>query len=224
MCSVSAERWEGLIPSASAARDEMWLWKAVRSGITLPTTIPWRSLGFTAGTESKQAFPASQIRSRKLAFLTPNLPTPAPPPATPLPVSPPPLPPPPRGGEDEGEGASILSKPQRPDFGAEALHVPELDVFVAADQIGQIRELDRALVGPVGEIGQRLLDEAPVLADEGALDLSPLGAAERVEGRAAEAPQSGEQAERPVEPCPELDLFLEPQGAQDRKSTRLNSS
>src|SRR3970040_782922 len=161
MCSVRAERWEGLIPSARPPSDEMWLWKAVRSGITLPTTIPWRSLGFTAGTESKQAFPASRIRSRKLAFLTPHSLTPPPTSATRLMVAPSPyplpltLPSPPSGGEDEGEGASILSKPQRPDFGAEALHVPELDVFVAADQIGQIRELDRALVSTVGEIGAR---------------------------------------------------------------------
>src|SRR3989304_1304104 len=86
----------------------------------------------------------------------PTSPPPAPTSAPPLMVAPSPSPPPlplpspPSGGEDEGEGASILSKPQRPDFGAEALHVPELVVFVAADQIGQIRELDRARVSPVG--------------------------------------------------------------------------
>jgi hypothetical protein len=43
------------MPSASAASEEMWLWKAVRSGITEPTTSPSRSLGRTPGAESKQA-------------------------------------------------------------------------------------------------------------------------------------------------------------------------
>ena len=64
MCSVRALKAVGLIPSASAAIDEMWDWNAVRSGITEPTTRPSTSFGLTAGTESKQAFPASQIRSR----------------------------------------------------------------------------------------------------------------------------------------------------------------
>ena len=64
MCSVRALSVLGRMPSASAAIDEMWLWNAVRSGITEPTTRPSRSFGFTAGTESKHALPASQIRSR----------------------------------------------------------------------------------------------------------------------------------------------------------------
>ena len=64
MCSVRALSALGRMPSASAARDEMWLWNAVRSGMTEPTTRPSRSRGRTAGTESKQALPASQIRSR----------------------------------------------------------------------------------------------------------------------------------------------------------------
>jgi hypothetical protein len=64
MCSVRALKALGLIPSASAAIDEMWDWNAVRSGITEPTTSPSTSLGFTAGTASKHAFPASQMRSR----------------------------------------------------------------------------------------------------------------------------------------------------------------
>ena len=64
MCSVRALSVLGRIPSASAAIDEMWLWNAVRSGITEPTTRPSTSFGFTAGIESKHALPASQIRSR----------------------------------------------------------------------------------------------------------------------------------------------------------------
>ena len=64
MCSVRALSVLGRMPSASAASEEIWLWKAVRSGITEPTTSPSRSLGLTLGTESKHAFPASQIKSR----------------------------------------------------------------------------------------------------------------------------------------------------------------
>ena len=64
MCSVRAESVLGVMPRASAASALMWLWNAVRSGITLPTTSPSRSLGLSAGVESKHAFPASQIRSR----------------------------------------------------------------------------------------------------------------------------------------------------------------
>src|SRR5712691_1788017 len=82
MCSVRALRALGRMPSASAAIDEMWLWNAVRSGITLPTTMPSTSRGFTPGTESKQALPASQIRSRYVALRTPNFVTPAPTSAT----------------------------------------------------------------------------------------------------------------------------------------------
>src|SRR5919109_950696 len=82
MCSVRALKALGRMPSASAASDEMWLWNAVRSGITEPTTRPSRSRGFTAGTESKHALPASQMRSRYVAFRTPNFDTPAPTSAT----------------------------------------------------------------------------------------------------------------------------------------------
>ncbi len=64
MCSVRALSELGRMPSASAAIDEMWLWNAVRSGMTEPTTRPSTSFGFTAGSESKHALPASQIRSR----------------------------------------------------------------------------------------------------------------------------------------------------------------
>jgi hypothetical protein len=64
MCSVRALSTLGVMPSASAAMDEMWLWKAVRSGMTEPTTSPSMSLGFSAGMESKHALPASQMRSR----------------------------------------------------------------------------------------------------------------------------------------------------------------
>src|SRR5437867_5619703 len=78
MCSVRADSADGLMPSASAASDEMWLWKAVRSGITEPTTRPSTSFGLTLGTESKHALPASQIRSRYPALRTPNFETPAP--------------------------------------------------------------------------------------------------------------------------------------------------
>ena len=66
------------MPSASAAIDEMWLWNAVRSGITEPTTMPSRSAGRRPGTESKHALPASQIRSRYVAFRTPKRVMPAP--------------------------------------------------------------------------------------------------------------------------------------------------
>src|SRR5437867_5645042 len=82
MCSVRADSADGLMPSASAASDEMWLWNAVRSGMTEPTTRPSTSFGLTPGTESKHALPASQIRSRYPALRTPNLETPAPTSAT----------------------------------------------------------------------------------------------------------------------------------------------
>src|SRR5918995_1470066 len=82
MCSVRALSALGLMPSASAASEEMWLWNAVRSGMTEPTTRPSRSFGLTAGTESKQALPASQMRSRYDALRTPNFETPAPTSAT----------------------------------------------------------------------------------------------------------------------------------------------
>src|SRR5690242_17774164 len=50
--------------------------------MTEPTTSPSTSLGFTPGTESKHALPASQIRSRYDALRTPNFDTPAPTSAT----------------------------------------------------------------------------------------------------------------------------------------------
>src|SRR5438552_13870862 len=78
MCSVRALSAVGRMPSASAAIEAMWLWNAVRSGMTEPTTSPSRSRGFTPGIESKHAFPASQIRSRYEALRTPNFVTPAP--------------------------------------------------------------------------------------------------------------------------------------------------
>src|ERR1051325_988824 len=82
MCSVRALSTLGLMPSASAASEEMWLWNAVRSGITEPTTSPSTSRGRSPGTESKHALPASQMRSRYVAFRTPNFETPAPTSAT----------------------------------------------------------------------------------------------------------------------------------------------
>ena len=82
MCSVRALSAVGRMPSASAAIEAMWLWNAVRSGMTEPTTSPSRSRGFTPGTESKHALPASQIRSRYEALRTPNFDTPAPTSAT----------------------------------------------------------------------------------------------------------------------------------------------
>ena len=52
--------------------------KAVRSGITEPTTMPSRSAGRRPGTESKHALPASQMRSRYVALRTPKRVMPAP--------------------------------------------------------------------------------------------------------------------------------------------------
>src|SRR3990167_5147976 len=82
MCSVRALSALGRMPRASATSEAMCDWKAVRSGITEPTTRPSRSLGLTPGMESKHALPASQTRSRYVAFRTPNFDTPAPTSAT----------------------------------------------------------------------------------------------------------------------------------------------
>src|SRR5918993_5898554 len=82
MCSVRALSVRGLMPSASAASEEMWLWNAVRSGMTDPTTRPSTSFGVSPGTESKHALPASHTRSRYVALRTPNFDTPAPTSAT----------------------------------------------------------------------------------------------------------------------------------------------
>src|SRR5262249_32836434 len=97
----------------------------------------------------------------------------------------------------------------------EALHVAELDVLVAADDVGQVRQLHGALVALGRERGQRLLDEGAVLADELTLDATDLGRAERIERGAAQAPQSDQRPERGIEPAlAELQLVLEPHGAQ----------
>ena len=59
------------MPSASAAIDEMWLWNAVRSGITEPTTRPSRSAGLRPGrVEARLARFPDQVAV--LAFRTPN--------------------------------------------------------------------------------------------------------------------------------------------------------
>src|SRR2546430_7442727 len=63
MCSVRADSADGLMPSASAASDEMWLWNAVRSGMTEPTTRPSTSFGLTPGTESKHALRSEEHTS-----------------------------------------------------------------------------------------------------------------------------------------------------------------
>src|SRR5688572_13498638 len=88
MCSVRALSALGRMPKASAAIEAMWLWNAVRSGMTVPTTRPSRCRGRSPGSESKQALPASQMRSRYDARRTPNFETPAPTRATRLMAAP----------------------------------------------------------------------------------------------------------------------------------------
>src|SRR4051812_3655618 len=58
---------------------------------------------------------------------------------------------------------------------AEAVHVAELDVLVAADQVGQAGDLGDGAVRRGVEVHQRVLHEALVLADQLALDAPHLG-------------------------------------------------
>src|SRR5262245_30544764 len=57
------------------------------------------------------------------------------------------------------------SEAKRAHLVAEALHACELDVFVTADQVGQVGQLHRSLVGRGRETRHRILDEHAVLGD-----------------------------------------------------------
>src|SRR5882672_2647326 len=78
------------------------------------------------------------------------------------------------------------SETERADLVPEALDVAELDVFVAADHIGELRQLDRPRVRLGRKSDQRLLDEPAVLAGKLPLDAPHLGEPERVERGAAQ--------------------------------------
>src|SRR3954467_10730710 len=95
---------------------------------------------------------------------------------------------------------------------AEALDVAQLDVLVAAHDVGQLGELQRDL-GPV----QRAADELAVLADQRALDAADLGQPEDVERRPAQPAHRAQRPEGGHEPAPELELALHPEGPQQRR-------
>src|SRR5262245_46385768 len=99
----------------------------------------------------------------------------------------------------------------------EALDTLELHRLVAADLVGQLRDGDGARGRGRVEAGGRRLDEAAVLRDEAPLRAPDLRVAEDVERRAAQAPQRPERLEGGREPGPELELLLEPEGAQQRR-------
>src|SRR5204863_2728922 len=63
----------------------------------------------------------------------------------------------------------------------EPLHVAELDVLVAADDVGQPRDLGDGTVRRGIEVHERVLDHGLVLADQLALHAPDLGVAEQVE-------------------------------------------
>src|SRR5207253_455344 len=109
------------------------------------------------------------------------------------------------------------SETQRTHLVPEALDVTELDLLVAADQIGQTRELHGALVAFGRETDQRLLDERAILAGQLPLDPSHRGEAEGIERRAAQHLHPGEHAEDRSEPGAELELLLEAEGSEQRR-------
>src|SRR5262245_19342881 len=99
----------------------------------------------------------------------------------------------------------------------EALDGPELDVLVAADQIGKTGDSHRPLVAIGGEIPQCALDHAPVVVDERALDAPHPSVAERIERGAAQTTERDEQPEHPLHPCPQRELPPETERAKDRR-------
>src|SRR5216110_3226574 len=99
--------------------------------------------------------------------------------------------------------AGVRSVAERLDLLAELGDVPELDVLVAADDVGQRGERDGLVIRGRRQVVQRLLDERAVLADELALDPADLRTPEDVEGAAAQTAHRVEQLERAVEPRPE---------------------
>src|SRR6266508_6505154 len=99
--------------------------------------------------------------------------------------------------------------------GAKLSHVVELDVFIAANDVRQIAEGDRRVVGGGRERAERPLDEPAVLADERALLAPHPGIAEDVERRAAQSLHRAERLESRPEPGAQPDLLLEPERAQE---------
>src|SRR5262249_58191973 len=91
------------------------------------------------------------------------------------------------------------------------------DLFVAADQVRQRRELHRAGVRRRVQPDERLLDESAVLADQRALDTPYLGPAEWIERGSAHATHGVQRAEDAVEPPAALHLALPAQRAQQRR-------
>ena len=73
-----------------------------------------------------------------------------------------------------------------------------LDVAIAADLLGELRELTASAMAVVVELAQDLLDQALVVGDQLALDPALGRVAEGVEARAAQALQPRQQAGRRV--------------------------
>src|SRR5258706_11978356 len=113
--------------------------------------------------------------------------------------------------------ASTRSDVQRLDLPAVRLDVAQLDVLVAANAVRQPRGLDRALVGVAREPAQRPLDQRAVLAGQRPLDAADLGAAEWIEGGAAQPLHAPQGPEGAVEPGAELQLAREPERAGHRR-------
>src|SRR6185503_2840123 len=73
--------------------------------------------------------------------------------------------------------------------------IVHLDVAIAADLIGEGRELDRERMVVLAEIADDLVDDGLVVADEPAFGSPLLAAREGIERRAAEEAQLGEHSE-----------------------------
>src|SRR5215831_9358512 len=124
-------------------------------------------------------------------------------------------------GNADLAGQGSMSETEGADLGAEALDACELDVLVAANEVREGGELDRALVAGLVETRQRSLDQGAILADQRSLDTADLRVAERIESAAAEPAERDQRAERGLDPPADGDLPLEAEGAQDRRMEQV---
>src|SRR5919204_3970607 len=96
----------------------------------------------------------------------------------------------------------------------EKRHIPQLDLFVAAHDVGKLEELEHNVPVRLGEARQPLLHELLVLADQPALDAAHLGVPEGIDPAAAQASHRPQQPEGGDEPRPEAKLPLQAEGAE----------
>ena len=98
--------------------------------------------------------------------------------------------------------------------GAVVAHIAQLDVLVAAHQVGQPGDLDRPGVVAGGEALGQPGDHVPVLGQQGAFLPPHLGPPERVERGTAQAAHRHQGAEGGPEPRPQADLAPHPKRPQ----------